>query len=173
MAVEKEWELLGIILERMTEVYGKFADVLRRQRRAVIENRVQDLLQLHTEMESLNESIARLDQRRVGHMTNISLFAGKEMVNLQDLVNHFPHIDGAPLLAKSAALKAVVAEIQRITKSNVELIDISRKVVQETMQTILNQNIDPRDKAWRTYGASGGYSRTVRREPVHLVNRRG
>jgi len=173
MTVEKEWELLGVILGRMTDLYDRYLELLKKQRLAVVENRVKDMLPLHGELEILSESLGRLDQRRVGHMNALSSYAGKELLNTKDLVLEFPQLDKAYLESRTQSLKSKVAEVQRVTRSNVELIEISRSVVRLTMNTILTQNVDPRDKAWRTYGAAGGYARTVRREPVNLVNRRG
>lgn len=173
MTVEKEWELLGIILGRMTDLYGRYLELLKKQRLAVVENRVKDMLPLHGELEILSESLGRLDERRVGHMNALSSYAGKEILNTKDLVLEFPQLDKAYLESRTQSLKSKVAEVQRLTRSNVELIEISRSVVRLTMNTILTQNVDPRDKAWRTYGAAGSYARTVRREPVNLVNRRG
>lgn len=173
MTVEKEWEFLGIILGRMTDLYGRYLELLKKQRLAVVENRVKDMLPLHGELEILSESLGRLDERRVGHMNTLSSYAGKEILNTKDLVLEFPQLDKAYLESRTQSLKSKVAEVQRLTRSNVELIEISRSVVRLTMNTILTQNVDPRDKAWRTYGAAGSYARTVRREPVNLVNRRG
>lgn len=173
MAVEKEWELLGVILTRITELYERYREVLLAQRRAVIENNVQNMLTLNGEMEIINESLTRLEQRRLGHMIALSESAGCEILNIQDLVSVFPHLDGAGLQVKASALKTIVAAVRRLTHTNADMIEMSRKVVKVTMHTILSQNVDPRDKAWRTYGVSGTYARTVKREPVHLVNRRG
>lgn len=173
MAVEKEWELLGVILTRITELYGRYREVLLAQRRAVIENRIQDLQIQHGEIEAITESLVRLEQRRLGHMKALAEAADREILNIKDLAVAYPQLDGVDLQAKASALKAVVAEVRKLTRTNADMIEMSRKVVKVTMHTIMSQNVDPRDKAWRTYGALGTYARTVKREPVHLVNRRG
>lgn len=173
MAVEKEWELLGGILTRITELYGRYREVLLAQRRAVIESRIQDLQILHGEIEAITESLVRLEQRRLGHMQALANAADREILNIKDLVVAYPQLDGADLQARASTLKAVVAEVRKLTRTNSDMIETSRKVVKVTMHTIMTQNVDPRDNAWRTYGASGSYARTIKREPVHLVNRRG
>ena len=173
MTVEKEWELLGVILTRLTEQYEKYRVLLQAQRKAVVANQVQELVTLSSEMEIVNENISRLNVRRVGHMNALSSYAGKEILNIKELIVIFPQLDGEWLQQRATALKSVVADVQKITQTNVDLLELSRKVVQVTLQTILGQNTDPRDKAWRTYGAAGSYARTIRREPVNLVNRRG
>jgi len=173
MTVEKEWELLGVILERMSGLYGKYKDILLEQRKALVENRVKDLLSLHSDMENVNDALQRLEQRRLGHMTALSESAGDELLNIKDLLRTYPQLDAQYLQSRADTLKASVAEVRKLTQCNVHLLETSQSVVRVTMQTILSQNTDPRDKAWRTYGASGSYARTVRRETVHIVNRRG
>lgn len=173
MTVDEEWLLLGKALEKIALLYGKYQVALKAQRKAVVENKALDLLPLQTEMDAIAENLDRLEKRRLSHMENISRYAGRELLNIQDLVKEFPHLDGEYLASRARMVKEKTQEMRRLTKANVELMEISRNVIRVTLHTVMSQNTDPRDKAWRTYGAAGQYAGAVRRAPIHMVNKRG
>jgi len=173
MNFEKEFETLALVLGKMREQYAKFKDMLIKQRAAIIANNITELAEILTQIESVTESINRLDDRRAYNSDILVENAGLESKTIRDIVKAYPEFDGAKLETVALELKKEVMEVKNISASNAELLEISRSIIKETMKTIMTQNTDPRDKAWRTYGNSGSYSRTVRREPVHLVNRQG
>lgn len=173
MNFEKEFDALTLVLGKMKEQYVKFKELLVKQRAAIIANNIPELSDILPQIEQLNENINRLDARRAFNADILIENAGLESKTIRDIVKAYPEYDGAKLEQVALELKKEVLNVKTISASNSELLEISRSIIKETMKTIMTQNTDPRDKAWRTYGNSGSYSRTVRREPVHLVNQRG
>jgi hypothetical protein len=169
--VSAEWSNLSAILERLCYYYTKCRDALIVQKQAVIQNNVQELMRIQTELESVGESIARMEARRAQVMDKLARSASREIVNLADLIAEFPTCDPKALLPHRETLRRLQVEIRRLTGTNAEILELSRSIVQNSMRTILTQDLDPRDKAWRTYGITGTYARTVRRAPVHMVNK--
>ena len=173
MNFEKEFEALAMVLGKMKEQYVKFKDALVKQRAAIITNNTDELTDILNEIENITENINRLEVRRAYNADILALNACLETKTIRDIVKAYPELNGAKLENIALELKKEATEVKNISASNAELLEISRSIIKETMKTIMTQNVDPRDRAWRTYGNSGGYSRTVKREPVHLVNRKG
>ncbi len=173
MNFEKEFETLIVVLGKMKEQYIKFKETLVKQRTAIITNNLTELTDALNEIENINENINRLEARRAYNADILAHNAYLETKTIRDIVKAYPEFDGSKLETVSLELKKEVMAVKNMSASNSELLEISRSIIKETMKTIMTQNVDPRDRAWRTYGNSGAYSRTVRREPVHLVNRQG
>lgn len=173
MNSEKELDTLVIILDKVREQYTIYKDTLVKQREAIISNNITDLTELLTKIESVNDHINRLETNCVYSVDMLALNAGLQSKTIRDIVKAFPEYNGSKLENAASELKKITQEVKTISASNTELLEISRSIIKETMSTIMTQNVDPRDRAYRTYGNTGGYSRTVRREPVHLVNQRG
>jgi len=173
MNLEKEFDTLALVLGKMKEQYVKFKEMLIKQRMAIIANDIQELSAILPQIELINENINRLDVRRTYNAEILIENASFEAKTIRDIVKAYPELDGEKLEKAALELKKEVQDVKTMSASNSELLEISRSIIKETMKTIMTQNTDPRDKAWRTYGNSGSYSRTVRREPVHLVNKRG
>jgi len=173
MTFEKEFEALVIILGKMKQQYVFFRETLIRQRAAIIANNKAELTEILDKIESIYEGINLLENRRIYNMEILAQNAGSEIKTIRDIVKAFPEFDGKKLEDVALELKEVAQEVKNISASNAELLEISRSIIKETIKTIMTQNVDPRDRAWRTYGNAGAYSRTVRREPVHLVNKQG
>jgi len=173
MNFEKEFESLLLILGKMKEQYTSFKETLIKQRGAIIANDRDELMEILNQIEGIQEHINRLENRRIYNMELLTQGTDSEIKTIRDIVKAFPEFDGKKLENIALELKKEAQEVKRISASNAELLEISRSIVKETIKTIMTQNIDPRDRAWRTYGSGGAYSRTVRREPVHLVNRKG
>jgi hypothetical protein len=173
MNLEREFEALLAILGKMRDQYVSYKDLLLKQREAIIANKLEDLTEILSKIELVNESISRLEERRIFATDTLAMNTKEEIKTIRDIIKAFPEYNAAKLESLSLELKKTANEIKNYSASNAELLEISRSIVRETMKTIMTQDVDPRDRAWRTYGNSGGYSRTVRREPVHLVNKRG
>jgi hypothetical protein len=173
MNFEKEFEALIMVLSKMKEQYTKFKEALIKQRNAIVINNTDELTEILNDIEGISENINRLDTRRAYNADILALNACLETKTIRDIVKAYPDLDGAKLENIALELKKEAMEVKNISASNAELLEISRSIIKETMKTIMTQNVDPRDRAWRTYGNSGGYSRTVRKEPIHLVNRQG
>jgi len=173
MNFEKEFETLIVVLGKMREQYIKFKEALVRQRTAIITNNLADLTTVLSEIESITENINRLEARRSYNADILAQNAYLETKTIRDIVKAYPEFNGSALESIALELKKEVMAVKNMSASNSELLEISRSIIKETMKTIMTQNVDPRDRAWRTYGNSGTYSRTVRREPIHLVNKRG
>jgi len=173
MNFEKEFETLALVLCKMKEQYVIFKELLVKQRAAIIANNISELAEILTHIESVTENINRLDVRRAYNTDMLTENVGLETKTIRDIVKAYPEFDGTKLENIALELKKEVTDVKKISASNAELLEISRSIIKETMKTIMTQNTDPRDRAWRTYGNSGSYSRIVRREPVHLVNKQG
>jgi hypothetical protein len=173
MNLEKEFEALLAILGKMRDQYAKYKELLLKQRDAIITNKLESLTEVLNEIELVNDSINRLEARRVFATDTLAMNTKEEIKTIRDIIKAFPEYDVAKLESISLELKREAESVKKYTASNVELLEISRRIVKETMKTIMTQDVDPRDRAWRTYGNGGAYSRTVRREPIHLVNKRG
>jgi hypothetical protein len=173
MNFEREFEALLIILGKMKQQYAIFKETLLKQRAAIIANNKAELTDILDKIESIYEGINLLENRRIYNMDILSQNANSEIKTIRDIVKAFPEFDGKKLENIALELKKEAQEVKNISASNAELLEISRSIVKETIKTIMTQNVDPRDRAWRTYGNGGAYSRTVRREPVHLVNKQG
>ncbi|MCL2282260.1 MAG: flagellar protein FlgN [Fibromonadales bacterium] len=173
MNFEKEFETLVLVLDKMKEQYSKFKEALVKQRAAIITNNTTELTEVLTQIEVITENINRLESRRAYNADILTHNACLETKTIRDIVKAYPEFDGSKLETVALELKKIAMEVKTISASNSELLEISRSIIRETMKTIMTQNTDPRDRAWRTYGNSGAYSRTVRREPVHIVNRKG
>jgi len=173
MNLEKEFETLTVLLGKMKEQYVIFKEALVKQRAAIIANNITELTNVLAEIESITENINRLEARRAYNADILAQNAYLETKTIRDIVKAYPEFDGSKLEAIALELKREVMTVKDMSASNTELLEISRSIIKETMKTIMTQDIDPRDRAWRTYGNSGTYSRTVRREPIHLVNKQG
>jgi hypothetical protein len=173
MNYEREFEALVIILGKMKQQYVIFKETLIKQRIAIIANNRTDLMEILDKIEGIYEGINLLESRRIYNMDILAQSADSEIKTIRDIVKAFPEFDGNKLESIALELKKEAQEVKNISASNAELLEISRNIVKETIKTIMTQDIDPRDRAWRTYGNGGAYSRTVRREPVHLVNKKG
>ncbi|MCL2260371.1 MAG: flagellar protein FlgN [Fibromonadales bacterium] len=173
MNFEKEFDALTLVLDKMKEQYVKFKELLIKQRAAIIANDIQELTDILPKIEQINENISRLDVRRAYNADILIENADLKEKTIREIVKAYPEYDGTKLEKAALELKKEVFDVKTMSASNSELLEISRSIIKETMKTIMTQNTDPRDKAWRTYGNSGSYSRTVRREPVHLVNKQG
>ncbi|MCL2207264.1 MAG: flagellar protein FlgN [Fibromonadales bacterium] len=169
----REFEALVLVLGKMKEQYVQFKETLVKQRMAIIANNTTELAEILTQIEGISENINRLDARRSYNSDVLAHNADLKEVTIREIVKAYPEFNGEKLESVSLELKKEVMEVKKISASNAELLEISRSIIRETMKTIMTQNTDPRDRAYRTYGNSGAYSRTVRREPVHLVNRKG
>jgi len=170
---EQEFETLIIILGKMKEQYVRQKEVLVKQRAAIISNNTTELTEVLNQIDNINESIERLETRRIYNTDVLAQYANAETKTIRDIVKAFPELDGKRLESVAMELKKEALEVKTISTSNSSLLEISRNIVKETMKIIMTQNVDPRDRAWRTYGNSGAYARTVRKDPVHLVNRKG
>ena len=173
MTFEKEFEALVLILGKMKQQYALFKETLIRQRAAIIANDKTELTEILDKIEGIYEGINLLENRRIYNMDILAQNTDSEIKTIRDIVKAFPEFDGKKLENISLELKKEAQEVKSLSASNAELLEISRSIIKETIKTIMTQNVDPRDRAWRTYGNGGSYSRTVRREPVHLVNRQG
>jgi len=173
MSAEREFESLLLILGKMKEQYTSFKEMLIKQRTAIIANDRNEMVEILNQIEGIHEHINRLENRRIYNMELLALETDLEIKTIRDIVKAFPEFDGRKLENIALELKKEAQEVKKISASNTELLEISRSIVKETIKTIMTQSVDPRDRAWRTYGSGGAYSRTVRREPVHLVNRKG
>jgi len=173
MTFEKEFEALVIILSKMRQQYALFKETLIKQRAAIVANNKAELTEILDKIEGIYEGINLLENRRIYNMSILEQNANSEIKTIRDIVKAFPEFDGKKLENIALELKKEAQEVKNLSASNAELLEISRSVIKETIKTIMTQNVDPRDRAWRTYGNGGAYSRTVRREPVHLVNRQG
>jgi len=173
MNSEKELGNLVIILGKIKEQYTVYKETLISQREAIITNNITDLTELLTRIESINEHINRLENRCSYNVDILAAEAGLRSKTIKDIIKAFPEYDGSKLESIAIELKKTCTEVKSISASNAELLEISRSIIKETMNTIMTQNVDPRDRAWRTYGNTGGYSRAVRRASVHIVNQRG
>jgi Glu-tRNA(Gln) amidotransferase subunit E-like FAD-binding protein len=170
---EQEFETLIVILGKMKEQYVLYKEVLVKQRAAIIGNNTTELTDILNQIDSINESINRLEARRIYNTEVLAQHANMETKTIRDIVKYFPQFNGKKLETIAMELKKEALEVKNISTSNTDLLEISHNIIKETMKIIMTQNVDPRDRAWRTYGNSGTYARTVKREPVHLVNRRG
>jgi hypothetical protein len=173
MSCEREFEALVIILSKMRQQYAAFKETLIKQRAAIIANNRAELTEILDKIESIYEGINLLESRRLYNMDVLAHNTDLEIKTIRDIVKAFPEYDGNKLENIALELKKEALEVKNISVSNAELLEISRSIVKETIKTIMTQDVDPRDRAWRTYGSGGAYSRTVRREPVHLVNKKG
>ncbi|MCL1967576.1 MAG: flagellar protein FlgN [Fibromonadales bacterium] len=173
MTFENEFEALVLILSKMKQQYALFKETLIKQRAAIIANDKIEMTNILDKIESIYEGINLLENRRLYNMGILAQNANSEIKTIRDIVKAFPEFDGKKLENIALELKNEAQEVKNISASNAELLEISRSIIKETIKTIMTQNVDPRDRAWRTYGNGGAYSRTVRREPVHLVNRQG
>jgi len=173
MNLEKEFETLTVVLGKMKEQYVIFKETLVKQRAAIIANNITELTDVLAEIEGITENINRLEARRTYNADILAQNACLETKTIRDIVKAYPEFNGSKLETIALELKKEVMTVKNMSASNTELLEISRSIIRETMKTIMTQDIDPRDRAWRTYGNSGSYSRTVRREPIHLVNRQG
>ncbi|MDR2554505.1 MAG: flagellar protein FlgN [Fibromonadaceae bacterium] len=173
MTFEKEFEALVLILSKLKQQYSFFKETLIRQRAAIIANDKTELTEILDKIEGIYEGINLLENRRIYNMDILAQNTNSEIKTIRDIVKAFPEFDGKKLEDIALELKKEAQEVKDISASNAELLEISRSIIKETLKTIMTQNVDPRDRAWRTYGNGGAYSRTVRREPVHLVNRQG
>ncbi len=172
MNSQREFENLILVLDKMKEQYIKFKEMLVKQRAAIITNNAADIAEILGQIETINENINGLESRRIYNTEILAQNAYLETKTIRDIVKAYPEFDGSKMETISSELKKVVMDVKTMSASNSELLEISRSIIKETMKVIMTQNVDPRDRAWRTYGSSGAYSRTVRREPVHLVNKR-
>ncbi|MDR0517935.1 MAG: flagellar protein FlgN [Fibromonadaceae bacterium] len=170
---EKEFGNLIIILDKLKGQYSLYKEILVKQRNAIVTNNIEELTELLLKIENANENIERLEGRCAHNVDILAMSAGLESKTIRDIVKAFPQFNSKKLENAALELKKVVQEVKNISATNAELLEISKSIIKETMSTIMTQNVDPRDRAWRTYGNNGGYSRTVRREPVHLVNKQG
>jgi len=170
---EQEFETLITVLGKMKEQYVHQKEVLVKQRAAIISNNTTELTEILSQIDNINENIARLETRRIFNTDVLAQYASSETKTIRDIVKAFPELNGRKLETVAMELKKEALEVKNISTSNTDLLEISRNIIKETMKIIMTQNVDPRDRAWRTYGNSGAYSRTVRREPAHLVNRQG
>ncbi|MCL1955786.1 MAG: flagellar protein FlgN [Fibromonadales bacterium] len=170
---EQEFETLIVILGKMKEQYVNQKEVLMKQRAAIVSNNTTELTEILSQIENINENINRLETRRIFNTDVLAQYANAETKTIRDIVKAFPELSGKRLETVALELKKEALEVKNISTSNSSLLEISRNIVKETMKIIMTQNVDPRDRAWRTYGNSGAYARTVRREPAHLVNRKG
>jgi len=170
---EQEFETLITILGKMKEQYVHQKETLVKQRSAIISNNTKELTEILNEIDNINDNINRLETRRIYNTDVLSQYAKTETKTIRDIVKAFPALNGKKLETVAMELKKEALEVKTISSSNSNLLEISRNIVKETMRIIMTQSTDPRDRAWRTYGNSGAYARTVRREPVHLVNRQG
>jgi len=173
MSSKQEFDALVVILGKMKEQYTLYKEVLVKQRHAIIANNTTELTEVISEIENITESINRLETRRIYNTEVLAHEANIKLKTIREIVKAFPEFDGEKLESISAELKKEALEVKRISDSNAELLEISRSIIKETMRTIMLQDVDPRDRAWRTYGNSGAYARTVTRAPIHLVNRQG
>jgi len=173
MNFEKEFESLVIILGKMKQQYALFKETLIKQRAAIVANNKAEMTEILDKIENIYEGINLLESRRIYNMDILSQNTNSEIKTIRDIVKAFPEFDGKKLENIALELKKEAQEVKNISASNAELLEISRSIVKETIKTIMTQNVDPRDRAWRTYGNGGAYSRIVRREPVHLVNKQG
>jgi hypothetical protein len=170
---EKEFGNLILILDKLKSQYSLYREILVLQRNAIVANNLGELTEILPKIEAANEGIERLEGRCAYNVDVLARNAELESKTIRDIVKAYPQFDGKKLEETSLELKKVVQEVKNISKTNAELLEISKSIIRETMNTIMTQNVDPRDRAWRTYGNNGGYSRAVRREPVHLVNKMG
>jgi len=170
---EQEFETLIIVLGKMKEQYVRQKEVLVSQRAAIISNNTTELTEILNQIDNINDNINRLETRRVFNTDVLAQYANTETKTIRDIVKAFPELNGKKLETVAMELKKEALEVKTISTSNTNLLEISRNIVKETMKIIMTQNVDPRDRAWRTYGNSGAYARTVKREPAHLVNRKG
>jgi len=170
---EQEFETLITVLGKMKEQYVQQKEVLVKQRAAIISNNTTELTEILNQIDNINENIARLETRRIFNTDVLAQYASSETKTIRDIVKAFPDLNGKKLETIAMELKKEALEVKNISTSNTDLLEISRNIIKETINIIMTQNVDPRDRAWRTYGNGGAYSRTVRREPVHLVNRQG
>jgi hypothetical protein len=170
---EQEFETLIIILGKMKEQYVFQKETLVKQRAAIISNNTTELTEILNQLDNINDNINRLETRRIYNTEVLAQYANTETKTIRDIVKAFPELNGKKLETIAMELKKEALEVKNISTSNADLLEISRNIVKETMKIIMTQNVDPRDRAWRTYGNSGAYSRTVRRDPVHLVNKKG
>jgi Glu-tRNA(Gln) amidotransferase subunit E-like FAD-binding protein len=173
MSLENELETLAIILGKMKDQYSLCKETLVKQRAAIISNNTTELTDILTQLDGIEDNIMRLDSRRIYNIEVLARNANLETKTISNIVKAYPEFDGKKLETVASELKKIALEVKTISESNSQLIEISRSIIKETMKVIMTQNTDPRDRAWRTYGNGGAYSRTVTREPVHLVNRRG
>jgi len=170
---EQEFETLITILGKMKEQYVRQKETLVKQRSAIISNNTTELTNILNEIDNINDNINRLETRRIYNTDVLAQYANAETKTIRDIVKAFPELNGKKLETVALELKKEALEVKTISDANSNLLEISRDIVKETMKIIMTQNTDPRDRAWRTYGNGGAYARTVRREPVHLVNRTG
>jgi len=170
---EQEFETLITVLGKMKEQYVHQKEVLVKQRAAIVSNNTTELTEILNQIDNINENIARLETRRIFNTDVLAQYANAETKTIRDIVKAFPDLNGKKLETVALELKKEALEVKNISTSNSDLLEISRNIIKETMKIIMTQNVDPRDRAWRTYGNSGAYARTVRREPAHLVNRQG
>jgi len=173
MNCEREFENLIEILIKLKEQYGAYKQTLIKQREAIVTNDITELTALLNEIETMNEHINRLEGRCTYNVDILAINANLESKTIRDIIKAYPEFDVKKLEAIALELKKESMETRKIATSNADILEISKNIVKETMKTIMTQNVDPRDRAYRTYGNTGCYSRTVRREPVHLVNKTG
>ncbi|MDR2579878.1 MAG: flagellar protein FlgN [Fibromonadaceae bacterium] len=173
MSCEREFETLVMVLGKLKDQYSIYEETLAKQREAIVTNNIGDLTEVLSKLESIDEYINRLEGRCNYTVDVIAANKGLTAKTIRDIIKAFPEQDCSKLETVSVELKQLTIRVKKLSASNAELLEISRNIIKETMKTIMTQNVDPRDRAWRTYGNTGGYSRTVRREPVHLVNRQG
>jgi hypothetical protein len=173
MSCERELETLVVVLGKLKDQYSIYEETLAKQREAIVTNNISTLTEVLSKLEGIDEHINRLEGRCNHAVDIIATNKGLESKTIRDIVKVFPEYDCTKLETVSVELKKMTIRVRSAAASNAELLEISRNIIKETMKTIMTQNVDPRDRAWRTYGSTGGYSRTVRREPVHLVNKQG
>jgi predicted transcriptional regulator len=173
MSPNHEFDTLITLLGKIKDQYANFKETLVKQRAAIIANNTVELTEILSKIESITENINRLESRRIYNTEILAQNTDQEIKTIRDIVKAFPELDGKKLEAISVELKKEAQDVKNMSASNAELLEISIGIVKETMKVIMTQDVDPRDRAWRTYGNSGGYSRTVSRAPVHLVNRKG
>lgn len=174
MLGEKDWNGLKSALEQMFADYHKFLELSKRQKRALIEHKVDDLREILLDMEVVADSIFLMDARRRMHMEILAEMQQKEILQISELLKLYPDVNATTYLSIVADLRSIRKDIERITHVNAALINSSRQIIQTTVEAIVHA---PSEKAQisstKTYGSDGAMRKARSIVPRNLFNQKG
>lgn len=173
MEAELHWNGLRTALEKLVLDYGRFREAILKQRRALMEHRIEELLQVNHELEGIADTIFSMDARRRMHMEILSELAQSEVLQLDGLAGLWPQFDFAPLQTAAQQLRDVRADLEQVVRINTSLIESSRNLNQVMIEAMLRKPTNPQTPVQKVYGANGLMHTDARAQSRSLLNRRG
>ncbi|MDR2732574.1 MAG: hypothetical protein LBB36_05075, partial [Fibromonadaceae bacterium] len=104
---EQEFETLVTILGKMKIQYDIYKETLVQQRNAIIANKTNELTEILTKIDGINENINRLEARRMYNTEVLAQHANMETKTIREIVKAFPEFNGKELENVAAELKKV------------------------------------------------------------------